>query len=506
MMLTKITRYGEAVGLAAVLGGLATGEISTHLATNLHNPIISIGNRVVDFVPNFMKELVIRFFGVNDKTFLLTCITIAIALLAMVIGRLFAQQKARQGQYVILAMTGIAVLASLFDAKAGPFAVMPSLITGGVTALILNSFSRRKTKAESFGGEYTRREALTFAGLIGAVAVASVGFGRLLQQQANTQLERLKVILPKALRPLPPPPTDPALGVPGLSTLFTPNSDFYRIDTALSLPDISLDTWTLTIDGMVSTPLKFTYKELTNRPFFELDDTIACVSNEIGGNLVGNARWLGIRLDDLVKEAGPLSRADQIMGHSVDGFTAGFPLAALDGRDAMIAFGMNGEVLPTDHGFPARIIVPGLYGYVSATKWLSRIELTRFDEKRGYWIPRGWSVLAPIKTSTRIDTPRNGARIVQGKAVIGGVAWAPTRGITKVEVKIDNGEWQNAKLGPELANTTWRQWWLKWNATSGEHRISARATDGSGDLQGEKSVAVLPNGAEGYHSIFITAE
>jgi len=505
-MATSPRKVGELIGFVAVAAGIAASELSSHIASNLNNPIISIGNRVIDFVPNFMKELVVSLFGVNDKAFLIVCISVAIVALSFPIGRLYVTGHTRQSKFLIGGMTGIAVLAAIFDAKGGPFEPLASVIAGGVTLWILNLFTERKEKAETFGGEFTRREALTFAGVVGLVAVASVGFGRLLQQQANTQLERLKVILPKALKPLPTPPADPAFALPGLSKLFTPNQDFYRIDTALSVPDISLDTWTLTIDGMVTQPLSFTYKDLIARPTFELDDTIACVSNEIGGNLVGNARWLGIRLDDLIREAGPQSRADQVMGHSVDGFTAGFPLAALDGRDAMIAFGMNGEVLPTDHGFPARIIVPGLYGYVSATKWLSRIELTRFDEKRGYWIPRGWAAKAPIKTASRIDTPKNGARIVQGNAVVGGVAWAPTRGISKVEVRIDEGPWQEAKLGPELANTTWRQWWLKWNATSGEHRISVRATDGSGELQGEKYVAVLPNGAEGWHTISISAE
>ena len=505
-MPTKPQKYGEIVGLVAALSGLAAAELSTRLSANLENPVISIGNRVVDAVPNFMKELVVSLFGVNDKTFLLFCIVISVAGLAVVIGRAYANGNLTKGRYFIFGMSGLAAIASLFDAKASPFAVVPSFVTGGVTLLILNSYARRKREAEASGGEYSRREALSFAAVVGFVAVASVGFGRFLQQQASTGLERLKVILPKALKSLPAPPPDPAVGLPGLSKLFTPNSEFYRIDTALSTPEIAVDTWTLKIDGMVATPLEYTYKELLQRPTFELDGTIACVSNEIGGNLVGNARWFGIRLDDLIREARPLTRADQVMGHSVDGFTAGFPVSVLDGRDAMIAFGMNGEVLPIDHGFPARIIVPGLYGYVSATKWLSRIELTRFDEKRGYWIPRGWSALAPIKTASRIDTPRNRSRIVHGEGVIAGVAWAPIRGISRVEVRIDDGDWQDAKLGPELANTTWRQWWMKWNPPAGEHKISVRATDGEGERQGGKKVAVAPNGAEGWHTIYATAE
>ncbi|MBI3430247.1 MAG: molybdopterin-dependent oxidoreductase, partial [Actinobacteria bacterium] len=249
---------------------------------------------------------------------------------------------------------------------------------------------------------------------------------------------------------------------------------------------------------------EFTYKELSARPVFELDDTIACVSNEVGGYLVGNARWLGVRLDDLINEAVPSSTADQIMGYSSDGFSAGFPLAALDGRDAMIAIGMNGEPLPLKHGFPARIIVPGLYGYVSATKWLTYIELTRFDKKQGYWVPRGWSAEGPIKTQSRIDTPQNGGSIRVGKIAIAGVAWAPTRGITRVEVKINNAPWRDATLGPELAKTTWRQWWIDWDATSGKSTIAVRATDGTGLTQSSKIVPLAPNGAEGWHTINVT--
>lgn len=505
-MPTKPQKYGGIVGLAAALSGLAAAELSTRLSGNFENPVISIGNRVVDAVPNFMKELVVSLFGVNDKVFLLFCIVIAVAVLAATIGRAFANNNPKKGRVLIFGMAGLAAIASLFDAKDNLFAVIPSVITGVVTLLILNSFARRKSEAESFGGEYSRREALSFAAVVGVVAVASVGFGRMLQQQAGSGVERLKLILPKALKPLPAPPADPALGLPGLSKLFTPNADFYRIDTALSTPDVSVDTWTLTIDGMVATRRTYTYQELLARPTFELDATIACVSNEIGGDLVGNARWFGIRLDDLIREAGPFARADQVMGYSVDGFTAGFPVAVLDGRDAMIAFGMNGEVLPISHGYPARIIVPGIYGYVSATKWLSRIELTRFDEKSGYWIPRGWAAEAPIKTASRIDTPRDRSRIAQGKGVIAGVAWAPIRGVSRVEVRIDNEDWQEANLGPALANTTWRQWWMNWNPTSGKHNISVRATDGNGDRQGEKEVSVLPNGAEGWHTISCTAK
>jgi len=347
----------------------------------------------------------------------------------------------------------------------------------------------------------SRRNLLKALGVVGAVGITATGAAKLLSGKVTTQVTKIAAALPKPLKFLAKPPVDPALSTPGLSPLFTPNKDFFRIDTSFAVPDVSLDTWKLEITGMVAKPLTFTYEELIARPTFELDDTISCVSNEVGGTLIGNARWQGIRLDDLIREAAPNANADQVLGYSVDGFTAGFPLAALDGRDAMIAFGMNGEVLPPKHGYPARIIVPGLYGYVSATKWLSKIEVTRFDTKHGYWISQGWAERAPIKTSSRIDTPMNGEDLKLDPMAIAGVAWAATSGISQVEVKIDNEPWRVATLGPEIAKTTWRQWWIDWQPKKGGHLIAVRATDGDGKLQSQANVPVIPDGAEGWHTI-----
>ena len=500
----KRVKAWEVVGVAAALTGLACSELVAQFNRSFNNPVLSIGNRIIDFVPNFVKELVIRTFGVNDKIFLISLIVILMIILSAIVGKAFGVGNSKRGKIIILGMTSVAGIASLFDANANIFHLLPTLTAGTVTLLTLQKYAAKIEYADLIGTDLSRRESLKFISFIGVAAVAATGFGRILREQASVQVQRIKVILPKVLKPLPNPPLDPALKIPGLSTLITPNSEFYRIDTSLSIPNISLETWKLRIDGMVANPKEFTYKELTSLPVFELDGTIACVSNEIGGNLVGNARWLGIRLDDLIREAKPTAKADQIMGYSVDGFSAGFPLAALDGRDAMIAIGMNGEALPADHGFPARIIVPGLYGYVSATKWLSRIELTRFDTKQGYWIPRGWSAQAPIKTASRIDTPKDGWRVKPGKNVIAGVAWAPTRGISRVEVRIGNLEWREATLGPEMANTTWRQWWIYWSAASGRQAISVRATDGTGEVQSEKRVSVSPNGAEGWHTVTVS--
>ncbi len=349
----------------------------------------------------------------------------------------------------------------------------------------------------------SRRNMLKIFGAVAALGVTATGAFKLLGEKATVQVAKINAALPKPLKFLPAPPVDPALVTPGLSKLITPNEDFFRIDTSFAVPTISLSDWKLEIVGMVANPISFTYEELLARPVFELDCTIACVSNVIGGDLVGNARWLGIRLSDLISEAMPDADADQVMGYSVDGFTAGFPTAVLDGSDSMIAIGMNGEVLPAEHGYPARIIVPGLYGYVSAVKWLTRIELTRFDQKNGYWISRGWSERAPIKTASRIDTPNFGAQLPVAPTAIAGVAWAPNRGISKVEVRVDNQPWRTATLGPEIANTTWRQWWTDWSPTVGEHSIAVRATDGDGQLQPEEYVPIEPNGTEGWHTITV---
>jgi DMSO/TMAO reductase YedYZ molybdopterin-dependent catalytic subunit len=489
------------LGALAVGAGLAVAQLIGAILGGVNDPIISIGNRIVDNVPPSVKEFAIRTFGLADKLVLIISISLVILILALVIGYLYFCGKQKGAKLVIATMTVTACAASFFDANATVISLVPSLAAGLITWWTLKTLEKYAGQRSLQEFDPNRRSLMKVVGFISAASAAAVFAGNYARTNATSQIAKLNLVLPTALKPLPPAPVDPALVTPGLSKLFTPNDSFYRIDTALVVPVVDLSTWRLTIDGMVANPLEFTYSELISRPIFELDNTIACVSNEVGGPLVGNARWVGIRLDDLINEVKPESSADQIMGYSFDGFTAGFPTTSLDGRDAMLAFGMNGELLPPEHGFPARIIVPGLYGYVSATKWLTRIELTRFDKAQGYWIPRGWSTLAPIKTAARIDTPVSRSAIKAGQQIIAGVAWAPLSGISKVEVSVNDGPWQLATLGPKLANITWQQWWLDWDATAGETVISARATNGDGQLQSSESVAVAPNGAEGWHTI-----
>jgi len=301
-------------------------------------------------------------------------------------------------------------------------------------------------------------------------------------------------------------PAAVALAVKGLTPFVTPNSDFYRIDTALTVPQVSVDEWTLAVRGMVDKPIELTFDELISMDVVESDITLTCVSNEIGGTLAGNARWLGVPLRDVLSKVGISPKADQIVGRSVDGFTAGFPVVAgTDDRGALIAVGMNGEPLPIEHGFPARLIVPGLYGYVSATKWLTELEVTRFDAFDAYWAERDWSTDAPIKTFSRIDTPGPLATVPAGRHPVAGVAWAQGRGIDRVEVRVDGGAWVDARLAAALNDVTWRQWMLPLDFDPGRHSIECRATDGTGERQTETRAAPFPNGASGWHSVVVIA-
>ena len=309
--------------------------------------------------------------------------------------------------------------------------------------------------------------------------------------------------LPTAgLTPAPLAP-DTSLAVPGITPIVVPNDDFYRIDTALIVPRVDATTWTVKVTGMVDHEVSLTYDQLRALPIFEQYVTIACVSNEVGGNLVGNALWRGVHLREVLAVAGVKPESTQIVGRSVDGFTVGFPTEwAMDlSREPMIALGMNGQPLPVQHGFPARLIVPGLYGYVSATKWLAEIELTTLEAFDAYWVPLGWSKEAPILTQSRIDVPQDGAGLQAGPVAIAGVAWAPDRGVSKVEVRIDDGAWQPATTSSPISKVTWLQWRLDWNATSGDHQIQVRATDGTGQVQTEETSPPAPDGARGYHTI-----
>jgi DMSO/TMAO reductase YedYZ molybdopterin-dependent catalytic subunit len=352
-------------------------------------------------------------------------------------------------------------------------------------------------------GEDGRRRFLKGLGIAAAVAAVSGIGGRLLTSRRAVTAARRAVVLPAPVSPAPVVPA--GAQVPGVTAYVSANDDFYRIDTSLYPPQVDPAAWQLRIHGMVRNPITLSFADLLKRPMIERYVTLACVSNEVGGDLISNALWLGTPIKALLDEAQPLPGADQVVQRSVDGWTCGSPTAALtDGRDALLAVGMNGGPLPVEHGFPVRMVVPGLYGYVSACKWITEIELSRFSDFDAYWVPRGWSQQAPIKTESRIDTPRDGAKRRAGAVAVAGVAWAQHRGIAKVEVQVDDGEWLAATLAPTVSADTWRQWSVQWQATPGKHAIRVRATDTTGTTQTSTPAAPAPDGATGWHSVQVT--
>ncbi len=350
-----------------------------------------------------------------------------------------------------------------------------------------------------------RRRFLVSSGMAAAVAVAGTVAGRELSTRRNVSLARAALRFPRPAVPAPPLPAGSDLKIPGLSSFITPNDSFYRVDTALLLPQVDPATWQLRIHGMVQREVTITFAELLKRPLIEDYVTLTCVSDPVSGPYVGNAKWLGASLANLIRQARPLAGASQLLCTSVDGFTSGTPLqVVLDGRDALLAVAMNGQPLPVEHGFPARMVIPGLYGYVSATKWVTDIEVTTFEEASAYWAQRGWSQRAPIKTESRIDVPAAAASLRPGTTPVAGVAWAQHKGVAAVEVRVDRGPWHEARLAAVPDIDTWRQWVWEWPATPGSHLLEARATDKTGYTQTAVQAQPPPNGASGYPSATVT--
>nr|WP_300499183.1 molybdopterin-dependent oxidoreductase [uncultured Rhodococcus sp.] len=406
------------------------------------------------------------------------------------------------GAVLFAGLGAIGVLAAVTRSGATPLSALPTVL--GVAAGIVVLHALISTTEPEVPGGLSRRSFLGLAVAAGFVAVAAGTAGRMIGQARSVTANRLGFILPTPT-PQPPIPAGADLNIEGLPSYITPNEDFYRIDTALVVPQVSSETWSLRIHGMVERELEITFADLAERQAVESTVTLTCVSNIVGGDLVGNATWIGYPLKDLLEEAGIEDGADMVLSSSHDAFTAGTPLEVLlDGRDALLAVGMNGAPLPVEHGYPARLVVPGLYGYVSATKWVTDLEVTRFDRASAYWTDRGWGERGPIKTASRIDTPRSGAAVEAGPVVIAGVAWKQHTGISAVEVQIDDGDWMPATLSEEYSENTWRQWTIEWDAPPGEHFLRARATDAEGEIQTATTADTVPDGATGYPQAFVT--
>lgn len=473
------------IGLLSALVGIAAGHLVAALTEPASSPVLAVGSTVIDLTPTPLKEWAIATFGTHDKTVLVGSVLAGVLVLAAVAG-LLARRRFAYGAATLLVLVAIpAILAE------NP---LPSLAAGAAGVGCLWWLTR--TRAAHAGD---RRAVLVAAGL----ALAMGGAGRWITSYRSRVTE---LDLPPAADPAPSFPTGLDDRVPGISSFRTPTDDFYRVDTRLSLPIVDVDDWTLTIDGDVEREVTLSIDDLLAMPLIERDITLTCVSNEVGGRYVGAARWLGVRLTDLLDRAGiDGTRADQILSTDVDGMTISTPLGvATDGRDAMIAVGMNGRSLSREHGFPARMVVPGLYGFVSACKWITRMTLTTYAEQEAYWTERDWATDAPIKPSSRIDTPKPLSTVAPGRTVIGGVAWAQhQKGVAKVEVRIDGGAWQPARLGPSAGEDYWRQWYLPWTAEPGQHSLAVRTVDGEGDVQEAIRATPFPEGSSGVQEIVV---
>ena len=515
-------------GGVAVAVAIAVGEIMAGLLPGAPSLVVSIGTLVIDLQPAGAKDLVVSLFGTNDKLALNVLILVVAVAVGGLLG-LVARTRFATAVGAFIAFGVVALYASLRLGIDSPPLSLATVVLAVVAALaslrllvdtalgpstaaasgsvaVAGRPSAREVRALARMPDWGRRRFLIQSGslAIGSIVVGSLG--RTLLQGTHSQEPPVAVLPGSSLSPAPLSQAA-SLAVAGITPIVVPNDDFYRIDTALVVPRVDVATWSVKVTGMVDREVSLTYNQLTALPIFEQYVTIACVSNEVGGDLVGNALWRGVHLRDVLAMAGVKAGATQIVGRSVDGFTVGFPTTwAMDpARDPMIAVGMNGEPLPVEHGFPARLIVPGLYGYVSATKWLAEIELTTLEAFDAYWVPRGWAKEAPILTQSRIDVPRDGAAVAVGPVAIAGVAWAPDRGITRVEVRVDGGAWLPATLSEPISKATWVQWRLGWDATAGDHTIEVRATDGLGVVQTDQSSPPPPDGARGHHTIRVRA-
>ena len=500
------TSLGALAGLVAAGVALGVAELVAALLRPEASPVVAIGGSVIDATPAWLKDFAVTRFGTNDKPVLVGSILAVLVLLALVTGALAVRSLgAGLAGVVVLGTVGATAAATRPESRfLDPLPSVAGAAAGAVAlALMLRPLTEHDPDAPL--ADDSRRQVLVSMLAAGAVAVVSGTFGRLVtRRREGVTASRAAVRLPAPVTAAGPLPRGADLPVDGLSPFTTPNDDFYRIDTALVVPQVRTEDWSLRVHGLVDRELRLSWRDLLAREMVEADITLTCVSNEVGGPYVGNARWQGAPLADLLFEAGVRPDADMLLSRSADGMTIGTPTAVvMDGRDALLAVGMNGEPLPVVHGFPCRMVVPGLYGYVSATKWLVDLELTRFDRAEAYWTDRGWAERGPIRTMSRIDTPRTFDKVRAGRVAVAGVAWAQHRGIAGVEVRVDGGPWQHARLAEVPSADTWRQWVWPWDARPGAHTVEVRATDADGTTQPERQRDPFPSGATGWHAVTV---
>lgn len=495
--LAGVAASAVALGVAALIAALVAPTAATLLA---------VGSAFIDLTPAWLKDAAIVVFGTQDKLALQVGMVVVIAALGALAGVLGARNR-MWGAAFVVALSAVAGIAATTRAGAGPLDALPSAVgaVAGVAALwaLLRRRPTTAAAADRRTGLPRREFVLLSGGAIVLGALATVGARVLGGTRAAVENVRATLRLPRPARSAVALPEGVEVDVDGVGPFVTANRDFYRVDTALAPPAVDPETWSLRVHGLVEREVTITFDELLAADLVEAWVTLACVSNAVGGDLVDNAKWLGLPIRELLARAGPAPDADMVLSTSADGFTASTPLQVLtDERDALLAVGMNDEPLPLTHGFPVRMVVPGLYGYVSATKWVVDLEVTRFRDALAYWTVRGWAPRAPIKTASRIEVPRNGARVDAGRVMVGGTAWAQTRGIERVEVRVDDGAWQEAELAAVPGVDTWRQWSYEWDASPGSHELQVRASDPSGPQTQERRPPA-PDGATGWHTVTV---
>ncbi|MFI9006789.1 molybdopterin-dependent oxidoreductase [Actinosynnema sp. NPDC053489] len=514
------TPVAAAVGLLSVAAAVAAGHLVAGLVDPLASPFLAIGNTAIDLTPHPVKDFAVRTFGEDDKLVLLGGMAAVVALVAVAAG-LLSRRSAWPGTVLAAVLGVVAVAAVLARPTTGTTGLLPpvaSLVVGVAVFRWLHSLARRAPRpvdqGEPPGSRFLdwdvpglgRRRFLVTSAAVAVGAGVAATTGQLFAGRVDVEASRRSIQLTPGVK-APPIPAGADFAEAGTPPFTTPNADFYRVDTALSVPRLRAQDWRLRVHGMVDRELVLTYDDLIGRPLVEKTITLCCVSNEVGGPYLSTANFIGVSLRDLLLEAGVRPGSDQLATRSVDGWTCGTPVEAVmrPDSDALLAVGMNGEPLPAEHGFPVRMVVPGLYGFVSATKWLVDAELTTFDAFDPYWVQRGWARRAPIKTMSRIDRPKGFEEVPAGRFVAAGTAWAQHTGVDKVEVRLDGGPWQRAELSTEVNVDTWRMWRLELDLPAGSHTVECRATDRSGYAQTAERAEPVPDGATGHHSIVFTA-
>ena len=486
--------------------GLATSYATAMALTIRESPVVAVAELIIRITPGPVAERIIRFVGQLDKPLLILGIVLFLLAMGALAGSL-ARHGVLKPLLVWLVLAALGGGAVMVQPGARVIDLIPVLV-GFVTWLAVLSALVKPLVTERHHPDLASRERRVFlmvGGVFGLAAIGIAGAGRVVGRGRRHVVESRRLLrLDGVTRPLAPANT--TVGLPGISPWQTPNDDFYLIHTAISVPTIEPKDWVLRIHGLVDRELTLTYNDLVSRQLTESWITLNCVSNEVGGDLVGNAWWSGIRIADILEEIGLDPTADCILQTSEDGWNCATPLSALtDDRNAMLAVAMNGKPLPIEHGFPVRTIVPGLYGYVSATKWVVDYEVTRFGDVAAFWTERGWSEEGPVKIASRIDVPRSGNDVAVGEVNVGGLAWAQHTGIASVDVAVDGGEWQPAELAKTPTEDTWVQWALTVSLAEGDHELRVRATDKDGLEQTGVRRDVLPDGSTGWHTIQVSA-